>query len=444
MVKKTLNQSKPFGPSLSKRLVLQGKPFDPRKADEISWRFPGFPLQFPLPRPAGRRRFLQQLGALACLTALNPALATPAGKGRATPQAAPCAWPGWQAFKQQFISAGGRVVDPSSARQPTYSEGQAYALFFALVAGDRPAFDLILKWTENNLADGDLTTRLPAWLWGKRDDGSWGVIDNNPASDADLWIAYALGEAGRLWQQRRYLALSSLIAARVLREETADIPGLGLTLLPGPQGFHPSPQRWRLNPSYLPLQLLAWFASRSEAPAWQALQKSSLRMILESSPKGFTPDWIIFEAGKGFLPDKDGPDKADGGYNAIRVYLWAGTLAPDAPGRQQLLDQLAPMADYVARHGYPPERIDSRTGQGNKAGPPGFSAALLPFLQASNARQPLQEQQQRLEAQPPRPDAYYEQALTLFALGWMQGRYRNDRDGSLLLPSASRGKGRCD
>ena len=392
--------------------------------------------------PDGRRRFLHQLGALAGLAALGPAGAASGGKA-VPPGKAACAWPGWQAFKQQFLSEGGRVVDPGSERKQTFSEGQAYALFFALVAGDRPAFELILRWTENNLADGDLTARLPAWLWGRRDDGSWGVIDNNPASDADLWIAYALGEAGRLWQERRYVALSSLIAARVLREETADIPGLGLTLLPGPQGFHPAPRRWRLNPSYVPLQLMAWFASRSGAPAWQALEESSRRMILESSPKGFTPDWILFEAGKGFLPDAEGPDKADGAYNAIRVYLWAGTLAPDAPGRQQLLEQLAPMAAYVARHGHPPERIDSRTGQGSKAGPPGFSAALLPFLQATDARQALQEQQQRLEARPLRPEAYYEQALALFALGWMQGRYRYGRDGSLLLPARAEGRGPC-
>lgn len=394
----------------------------------------------PQPPRSSRRRFLRRLGAAVGAlggAALAPALAAPPGHKPA------CPWPAWQAFKQQFLSEGGRVVDPGSERKQTFSEGQAYALFFALVAGDRPTFERILQWTENNLADGDLTARLPAWLWGRRDDDSWGVLDNNPASDADLWIAYALGEAGRLWQERRYVALSSLIAARVLREETADIPGLGLTLLPGPQGFQPAPRRWRLNPSYVPLQLMAWFASRSGAPAWQALEASSRRMILEASPRGFTPDWILFEAGQGFLPDLDGPDKADGAYNAIRVYLWAGTLAPDAPGRRQLLDQLTPMADYVARHGHPPERVDSRTGQGDKAGPPGFSAALLPFLQAVDARQALQEQQQRLEARPLRPDAYYEQALALFALGWMQGRYRYARDGSLLLPAPEAGRSPC-
>src|SRR5207253_9506464 len=105
-------------------------------------------------------------------------------------------------------------------------------------------------WTENNLAQGDLTAHLPAWIWGKRDDGSWGVIDTNPAADADLWIAYTLLEAGRLWQERRYTALGSVIAARIVRDETATLPGLGRTVLPGPVGFRLRADAWRLNPSY--------------------------------------------------------------------------------------------------------------------------------------------------------------------------------------------------
>jgi endo-1,4-beta-D-glucanase Y len=38
-------------------------------------------------------------------------------------------WPAWDAFRLQFISADGRVVDIGSPRSHTVSEGQAYALF---------------------------------------------------------------------------------------------------------------------------------------------------------------------------------------------------------------------------------------------------------------------------------------------------------------------------
>ncbi|VTR49737.1 Endoglucanase precursor [Serratia fonticola] len=124
-------------------------------------------------------------------------------------------------------------------------------MFFALVANDRPAFDKLLAWTENNLASGDLSAHLPAWLWGQDDNKAWKVLDSNSAADADLWIAYNLLEAGRLWQSRRYQTLGTLLLQRIGREEVANIPGLGLVLLPGKMGFV-AEDRWRLNPSYLP------------------------------------------------------------------------------------------------------------------------------------------------------------------------------------------------
>ena len=87
----------------------------------------------------------------------------------ATNLRAACSWPAWEQFKQDYISESGRVIDPSDARKITTSEGQSYALFFALAANDRKAFDLLLAWTRDNLAGGDLATNLPAWLWGQKD-----------------------------------------------------------------------------------------------------------------------------------------------------------------------------------------------------------------------------------------------------------------------------------
>ncbi|MBS1169402.1 MAG: endoglucanase [Burkholderiaceae bacterium] len=368
-----------------------------------------------------RRRWL--LLALLCCCLGN------AHAARSLCQAPP--WPQWEAFKTSFISQDGRVIDRSTPQQQTVSEGQAYALFFALVANDRPAFARILKWTEDNLAGGDLTARLPAWHWGKKDNGSWGVLDANPASDADLWLVYALGEAGRLWQERRYVALSSLLANRTLAEETANLPGLGLTLLPAPHGFHLGQSVWRLNPSYLPMQLFDWLGSRSSDARWRALAASSLRVLLESAPRGYAPDWILYEAGKGFRIDHDGEGNGKGGYNAIRVYLWVGMLPPESAARTRLLTAFAPMSDFVARHGYPPEQIDIHTGRANGPGPSGFSAALLPFLSVQNNTAALNTQIDRIITRPPRADAYYEQALMLFALGWRDGHYRFAKDGSL-------------
>lgn len=71
------------------------------------------------------------------------------------------------------MSESGRVIDPSDARKITTSEGQSYGLFFALAANDRKAFDLLLAWTRDNLAEGDLTQHLPAAV-GKKDDETLG------------------------------------------------------------------------------------------------------------------------------------------------------------------------------------------------------------------------------------------------------------------------------
>lgn len=341
-------------------------------------------------------------------------------------------WSAWDTFRQQFISKEGRVMDVGSPRSQTFSEGQSYALFFALIANDKETFEKVLNWTENNLCDGDMTARLPAWLWGRRDNDTWGVLDTNSASDSDLWIAYALGEAGRLWDDRRYRALSSLISARILREETATLPILGLSLLPAAKGFAETTGRWRLNPSYMPLQLMRWFAMNEPDPRWKLLAESSLKIIRGSAPKGFVPDWIIFDAQQGFLPDLGGAEKGQGAYNAIRVYLWAGMLHAQAPERAALLATLTPMTRFVRENGHPPESIDILSGKANRPGPSGFSAAILPFLDATGDKSTLQMQLSRLQAKPLRPDEYYGQVLSLFGRGWIDGFYRFAVNGRIL------------
>ena len=349
----------------------------------------------------------------------------------ATPSCQP--WADWQSFKTNFMNDGGRIVDIDTPRKHTVSEAQAYGLFFALVANDRQAFEKILRWTENNLAAGDLTSRLPAWQWGLRDDGDWGVVDDNPAADADLWIAYALGEAGRLWNDRRYVALANLLANRIWREETVDIPGLGRTLLPAPKGFNPEKGTWRLNPSYVPIQLLRRFKALYPQVSWTSVVDSSLRVLVDSAPKGFSPDWVSYKVPTGFLPDTK--TRAEGSYDSIRVYLWVGMLSPAEPLRQPLLKALRPMAETIISQGLPPEKINVTTGEFTQGGPVGFSAAVIPFLDAIGEPAASLEQRQRIEARPlsERPLAYYENALALFAMGWKDAYYRFEADG-LLVP----------
>ncbi|HTI16965.1 MAG TPA: cellulose synthase complex periplasmic endoglucanase BcsZ [Trinickia sp.] len=341
-------------------------------------------------------------------------------------------WPGWERFKHDFISADGRVIDVGSADVRTVSEGQAYALFFALVANDREAFDTILDWTENNLAQGDLTARLPAWLWGRAPNGNWEVLDANAAADADLWMAYALLEAGALWHARSYTARGARLGRRMLDEEAANLQGHGLTLLPGPTGFHPAPDTWRLNPSYTPLQLINGIATRlADDPRWDRLAASTVRMLKQSALQGFAPDWTLYRAGYGFAPDAQ--THARGSYDAIRVYLWLGMLDSSNANAKDLLHHFVPFADFIeTRHG-PPETVDTAAGKaGPNLGNAGFSAAVVPFLSTLGRVALASAQAARVETlNAQTPPGYYTSVLALFGLGWRDGRYRFMADGTL-------------
>ncbi len=141
-------------------------------------------------------------------------------------------WTLWNSYSASFIDMQGRVIDPLGAGRTT-SEGEAYAMFFALASDDRATFDRLLKWTQDNLASGDLQTHLPAWLWGRNPDGEWKTIDPNSASDADVWMAYSLIEAGRLWKSPDYNRLGRQMMVLIAKNEVADLPGFGPMLLPG-------------------------------------------------------------------------------------------------------------------------------------------------------------------------------------------------------------------
>lgn len=349
----------------------------------------------------------------------------------ATAAGARCdAWPAWLRFKSLYASPDGRVIDASTQRQITTSEGQSYALFFALVGNDRAAFDRILRWTQNNLAGGSLEKNLPAWRWGRDDTGAWRVLDPNAASDADLWIAYTLGEAGRLWRETAYSELGAAVAGNILRQEVVTIPGLGPALLPGPQGFV-GERGWRLNPSYLPLSIIRGVARQTGDAVWDQVASSSEKVILGSAPKGFAADWVEFTGG-GFVPDRK--SRGIGSYDAIRVYLWAGMLPASDPARDELTTALTPMLSSVAKRPAPVESVNTQTLETRGAGSPGFSAAVLPMLANARLSTALQAHRKRAAEEALQNDqGYYSDVLTLFGLGWLEQRYRFNRAGLLSV-----------
>jgi endoglucanase len=338
-------------------------------------------------------------------------------------------WPEWQRFKQLYLSTDGRVIDASTPRELTVSEGQAYALTFALIANDPVAFERVLQWTQNNLASADLSRALPAWQWGRADDGAWRVLDENSAADADLWIAYALEQAGRLWSIARYTSLGEAVSEQILRNEVALIPGLGTTLLPGPKGFVEQ-QTWRLNASYLPIQVLRSIHSHARNPLWAQLLASSQRVITASAAHGAAADWIGFRPADGFIADA--ATHGIGSYDAIRVYLWTGMLSSADPLRKPLSHQLEPFVTLASQRQAPPETIETETLAAHGDGQVGFFAALLPLLSQGHVAAALQTYRTRVESGALQSNQhYFSDALSLFGEGWMQHRYQFERSGDL-------------
>jgi len=380
------------------------------------------------PRDPARRRWLGGALAFAGGTML-PRL------GMASASLPPCVpmppWTQWRAFASRHIQGDGRVVDFSMPDQRSTSEGQSYAMFFALVDNDPVMFERVLGWARHNLMGDRAYERLPAWLWGKAGDGSWRVLDANNATDADLWISYCLLEAGRLWERKGFTSAGMRKLQLVREQVLANVPGLGQMLLPGREGFHRE-QQWTFNPSYVPLQLLRRFAAADPKGPWNALATNSAKMIAGSAPAGFAADWI------GWNGHAFGIDPAKGGtgsYDAIRVYLWAGMLDRADPLRARLLADLSGPQQMLGTQGWLAEKIDVKQGVGTGKAPVGFSAALLPYLAALGEGALLKAQLQRIPL-PGTPAAnalpYYERTLVLFGQGWLDNRYRFSADGRLL------------
>ncbi|MCX4159757.1 MULTISPECIES: cellulose synthase complex periplasmic endoglucanase BcsZ [Paraburkholderia] len=373
------------------------------------------------------------LAAATCFANITKVAQTTSAPG----QTGPCNtdWPAYRIFVEHFVQADGRVIDYSSPQLKTTSEGQSYGLFFALVANDRATFDRLLNWTRTNLAGNQFdaqNVRLPSWLWGKKPDGSFGVLDPNSASDSDLWIAYDLLQAGRLWHESSYTQLGEALAAQIARQEMTTLPGVGPMLLPGPQGFKNGGVT-RLNPSYLPLPVLRALAKDMPNGPWAKLADSAYKLIKTTAPQGFAPDWAAWQNGQFVVDPKEGDT---GSYDAIRVYLWAGLTSPADPLAKPWLAALGGMRAKVAQSGIPPEKVSSTTGTARGEGPLSYWGALAPYFKSLNDERGLGLARTHLAALdtnvPGREPVYYDRVLGLFGTGFIDGRYRFDEAGRLV------------
>ena len=168
-------------------------------------------------------------------------------------------WPLWKAYAERFITPAGRVLTRRAtiAAPPRGRRTVCSSRWPPTTARPSTGF-----WPDaDSSGAGRPAERLPGWLWSRGDNGDWGLRDANPASDADVWLAYTLLEAGSLWDDPALSRLGMRLADRIAADEVRQLAGLGPMLMPGPKGFRPASDLWQLNPSY-------W--RRNRCWAWRA------------------------------------------------------------------------------------------------------------------------------------------------------------------------------
>lgn len=228
------------------------------------------------------------------------------------PMVAPQAW---QAYKEKFLDAAGRIIDDGNGGI-SHSEGQGYGLLLSFLAASPADFEVIWAFTRTELLLRD--DGLAAWKWSP--DKQPHVTDINNATDGDILIAYALGLAGRQWSRPDYTAAGTGIARAILAKTVIEDQGRTL-LLPAASGFSASDRTDGpvINPSYWIFEAFPVLDALAPSSAWAKLGDGvGLISELAFGPRQLPSDWVSLKPppkpASGFPPEY--------GYNALRIPLY--------------------------------------------------------------------------------------------------------------------------
>ena len=257
-----------------------------------------------------------------------PVVATDLSLEQSSPQE-PLLRESWRAYRERFIQADGRVIDREDNDRST-SEGQAYAMWRAVIINDPDTFQRTYAWAEANLgryeASGQRQDSLWAWHWGRSETGTWQTLDANFATDADIDAALALILAARRWGCPAYLEAARVKLADIWNYSTVELPDGSRQLLPGPQdAFWPQPDRLILNPSYFSPYAYRVFAQVDPQRPWLDLVDSGYAMLQAASAVsavGLPGDWIAYDPASGTyraLPP-DSSVQSHYSFDAFRVW----------------------------------------------------------------------------------------------------------------------------
>jgi endoglucanase len=271
----------------------------------------------PQSAPAPTRRPLRRvivIGAALLLAAIAAILLS-ASHGRA-PAADGPAKSAARAFLSSYVDGDGRVVRRDQGGD-TVSEGQAYALLLAEAAGDQATFDRVWIWTRSHLQEPDGLSAFRA-----NPDGT--VADPQPASDADLLIAWALIRSTGP-RAAEYHREGRRVAAAVLAHETVR-RGATLMLAAGPWA---TGQPVTLDPSYWAPAAFEQLADVTQDWRWRDLGDGTIALSTELTSGGrvLPPDWARVDSTT--PTPTEAPNGQDHfvqyGLDAQRLVVWLAT-----------------------------------------------------------------------------------------------------------------------
>jgi endoglucanase len=254
--------------------------------------------------------FTRVAAAIACASLA----AAVTGCGGASAGAGP-PQPAASRFLAAYVRPDGAVVRLDQGGD-TVSEGQAYGMLLAETAGNHRKFGRIWAWTRDHLQLGD---GLFAW----HADPAGTITGQQPASDADLLIAWALlryrGPGAAAWHQdgRR-------VAAAILDHEVTTGPGGMPVLTAGPWA---TGRPASLNPSYWALPAFQGLARLTGDQVWHRLAAAAVTLVIGLTRHGqlLPPDWAELTAA-GTLRPEPAPDgsqpQTQYGPDAQRTVAW--------------------------------------------------------------------------------------------------------------------------
>ncbi|MEI7603514.1 MAG: glycosyl hydrolase family 8 [bacterium] len=227
----------------------------------------------------------------------------------------------WNWYKGKFILSEGRTIDPEQNNRTT-SEGQAYSLLRSVYMNDKEYFDLVLRWSLNNLKRKE--ENLFSWVYGTDNLGNLNILDTSSASDSDEDIALSLLFAYKKWGDQRYYSLAKNIINDIWTKEAVQING---TYYMTSRANSEINGNYLINPSYFSPASYRIFSNIDKEHPWNQLADDVYTIINKvvslhtfDNNTYLLPDWFIVTTNENYLKADD--NKSDVyGFDAFRLNI---------------------------------------------------------------------------------------------------------------------------